>query len=430
MLKPPFGSQQTLDLQVGLRFEQGLNHAVRQHHMAVAGAKGLHVLLALEFRASRQHDVGIIHRRRMIDIDDGEEVQAFNPSQGVVGRCSLQRERITERKRHANGILLIRHIVHGYPARCVCVLFGKGPSVQRGGRIVGAQPAMIETEAGARLAVVARDGNQDGGRMPQHIGIGVLVRTAQPEVDDSGPVVGITVGQHGYRLLRNAARLGRPLQRVIGQPFLHQGELGRILLAVNHPRAFERRLHAGFAVQTRLAGGLIPHMRRTHFLQRDDSGIGAHRFGAAVRLARRAIDQMYQRGVLLYELLVIPALVQDDAYHALDERRVRSRTHRKPLIGLRRRAGEARIDGDDMHAGFLGVHQRAGPHDAAFQRIVPQLDNGGSVRELPDGAVRTVAERPECARRSIGLTAVEAPLAAGVRLDERSKEIEVYTGLG
>ncbi len=63
ILKAPLGGEQALDLQVALRFEQRGDHAVGQHHVAHTVAQLLHVLLALEFRAGRQYDVGVVHRR-------------------------------------------------------------------------------------------------------------------------------------------------------------------------------------------------------------------------------------------------------------------------------------------------------------------------------------------------------------------------------
>ena len=132
----------------------------------------------------------------------------------------------------------------------------------------------------------------------------------------------------------------------------------------------------------------------------------------------------------LDELLVVPFLVDDGAYHALDDRSVRAGMHGQPRIGLRCGATETRIKHCDVRAGFLRIHQRARPHDAAFQRIVPHLDNGRSIREFPDGTRRTVAERAKSGRLAVRLASVEAPFAALIGFQQRADEIEADGSLG
>ena len=68
---------------------------------------------------------------------------------------------------------------------------------------------------------------------------------------------------------------------------------------------------------------------------------------------------------------------------------------------------DTRVDGHDVGARLLRIHQRARPYHGALQGIVAQLDNGGRILELPVGAVRkeVVAPNPTV----VGAEPVGAP---------------------
>ena len=82
----------------------------------------------------------------MIDVHDGEEVEALHPGQHVVRSRSLKRERVSEGQRHVDVVLGVGHVVHGHPAVGGAVFFGQRPGIQRGCRIVGANAPEEEAE--------------------------------------------------------------------------------------------------------------------------------------------------------------------------------------------------------------------------------------------------------------------------------------------
>ena len=61
----------------GLPVYEDANEAYESNHVAHAVAQLLHVLLALEFRAGRQYDVGVVHRRPVYE--DANEAYESNP---------------------------------------------------------------------------------------------------------------------------------------------------------------------------------------------------------------------------------------------------------------------------------------------------------------------------------------------------------------
>ena len=161
----------------------------------------------------------------MVNIDDGKEVEALHPLERVVRIGRLQRERVAERERDVDVVLMVRHVVHGQTRIVVTVLLGELPIVERCRRIVGTHTA-VEAEPGSLAAVVAGERRENGHRVPQHVGVRVLVGTAQTVIDDSGAVVRIAIGQIDDHILRDTRRLRCPLERIFRNPLLHQRKLG------------------------------------------------------------------------------------------------------------------------------------------------------------------------------------------------------------
>ena len=146
--------------------------------------------------------------------------------------------------------------------------------------------------------------------------------------------------------------------------------------------------------------------------------------------ARFLLDKERKRRILLNEFLVVPSVIDNCANHALNKRGIRTGQNRHPLVRLRSRARETRVDRHDVGTRFLRIKKVLRPDNRAFERIMAKLDNGGRVFELAIRASRAMAERTECRTHAIGLTTIKTPISASFRMDQRRNPFKIDTSLG